>query len=182
MAGTSDSRLPAQVQATTEEAARTRLPSPRRGGAGGEVAPTRLPLSREIRALGRTLGPRMPSPRSGTVTNDIGRVIRDIKSASRVEYRVEKAGIIHTPIGKRSFTPEQLAANALALIEAIVRAKPAAAKGTYLRTLTVSSTMSPGVPMRRGGQPEEVAAAIVWLLSDAASFVTGAFIDVSGGR
>jgi len=70
--------------------------------------------------------------------------VREAK-AGKVEFRVDKAGNIHTPIGKRSFSPEHLAANALALIEAIVRAKPAAAKGTYLRTLSVSSTMSPGV-------------------------------------
>src|SRR5437879_3577138 len=77
---------------------------------------------------------------------DIGRAVREAK-AGKVEFRVDKAGNIHTPIGKRSFTAEQLTANALALIEAIVRAKPAAAKGTYLRTLSVSSTMSPGVPI-----------------------------------
>src|SRR5438874_10862301 len=81
------------------------------------------------RALGRTLGPRMPSPRSGTVTNDIGRVIRDIKSASRVEYRVEKAGIIHTPIGKVSYTTDQLLENFHALISALLKARPSAAKG-----------------------------------------------------
>ena len=95
---------------------------------------------------GRVLGPRglMPNPKLGTVTFDVARAVRDAK-AGKVEFRVDKAGNVHTPIGKRSFTTEQLAANALALIEAIVRAKPAAAKGTYLRTLTVSSTMSPGV-------------------------------------
>jgi len=96
------------------------------------------------RALGRTLGPRMPSPRSGTVTNDIGRVIRDIKTASRVEYRVEKAGIIHTPIGKVSYTTDQLMENFQALISALLKARPAAAKGRYLRSITVSSTMGPG--------------------------------------
>jgi len=98
--------------------------------------------------LGKVLGPRglMPNPKTGTVTTDIAKAIREIK-AGKVEFRVDKAGNIHTPIGKRSFTTEQLAANALALIEAIVRAKPAAAKGTYLRSLTVSSTMSPGVPI-----------------------------------
>jgi len=96
------------------------------------------------RALGRTLGPRMPSPRSGTVTNDIGRVIRDIKSASRVEYRVEKAGIVHTPIGKVSYSTEQLLENFHALISALLKARPAAAKGRYLRSITVSSTMGPG--------------------------------------
>ena len=96
------------------------------------------------RALGRTLGPRMPSPRSGTVTNDIGRVVRDIKSASRVEYRVEKAGIIHMPIGKASFSTEQLVENFSTLLSALLKARPTAAKGRYLRGITVSATMGPG--------------------------------------
>jgi large subunit ribosomal protein L1 len=97
------------------------------------------------RALGRTLGPRMPSPRSGTVTNDIGAVVKSIKSATRVEYRVEKAGIIHCPIGKVSFPTEHLVENFNALIQALLRAKPATAKGRYLRGITVSSTMGPGL-------------------------------------
>jgi large subunit ribosomal protein L1 len=95
------------------------------------------------RALGRTLGPRMPSPRAGTVTNDIGRVVRDIKSASRVEYRVEKAGIIHMPIGKVSFTTEQLVENFSVLLGALLKARPGAAKGRYLRGISVSATMGP---------------------------------------
>ncbi len=103
-------------------------------------------LMGQVGRLGKVLGPRglMPNPKLGTVTFDIGRAVREAK-AGKVEFRVDKAGNIHTPIGKRSFTTEQLAANALALIEAIVRAKPAAAKGTYLRTLSVSATMSPAV-------------------------------------
>src|SRR5438477_11656492 len=103
-------------------------------------------LMGQVGRLGKVLGPRglMPNPKLGTVTFDVGRAVREVK-AGKVEFRVEKAGNIHTPIGKRSFTIEQLAANALALIEAIVRAKPAAAKGTYLRTPSVSSTMSPAV-------------------------------------
>ena len=96
------------------------------------------------RALGRTLGPRMPSPRSGTVTNDIGRVVKDIKSASRVEYRVEKAGIIHMPIGKVNFTAEQLLQNFTVLLNALLKARPSAAKGRYLKGITVSATMGPG--------------------------------------
>jgi large subunit ribosomal protein L1 len=86
----------------------------------------------------------MPSPRSGTVTNDIGRVVRDIKSAARVEYRVEKAGIVHMPIGKVTFSTEQLLENFHTLLGALVKARPAAAKGRYLRAITVSSTMGPG--------------------------------------
>jgi len=105
-------------------------------------------LMGQVGRLGKVLGPRglMPNPKLGTVTFDIGRAVREAK-AGKIEFRVDKAGNIHTPVGKRSFSAEQLRDNAMALIEAIVRAKPAAAKGTYLRSLTVSSTMSPGVPV-----------------------------------
>src|SRR5690242_8948874 len=105
-------------------------------------------LMGQVGRLGKVLGPRglMPNPKLGTVTFDIGRAVREAK-AGKIEFRVDKAGNIHTPVGKRSFSEQQLRDNAMALIEAIVRAKPAAAKGTYLRTLTVSSTMSPGVPI-----------------------------------
>jgi large subunit ribosomal protein L1 len=98
------------------------------------------------------LGPRglMPNPKLGTVTFDVGRAVREAK-AGKVEFRVDKAGNIHVPVGKRSFDAGKLTANAMALIEAIVRAKPAAAKGTYLRTLSVSSTMSPGVKIDAQG-------------------------------
>jgi large subunit ribosomal protein L1 len=88
----------------------------------------------------------MPNPKLGTVTFDVTRAVREAK-AGKIEFRVDKAGNIHTPVGKRSFSEQQLRDNAMALIEAIVRAKPAAAKGTYLKSLTVSSTMSPGVPV-----------------------------------
>lgn len=95
--------------------------------------------------LGKTLGPRMPNPKAGTVTMDIDKVIRDIKSASRIEYRVDKAGIIHMSIGKASFTTEQLTENLSALISALLKAKPTSTKGRYLRKITVSSTMGPGI-------------------------------------
>lgn len=97
------------------------------------------------RSLGRILGPKMPSPKSGTVTPDIGKAIRDIKQGSQVEYRVEKAGIVHAPIGKVSFPTEQLTANLGTLMGALQRARPASAKGHYLRSMTVSSTMGPGL-------------------------------------
>jgi large subunit ribosomal protein L1 len=100
-----------------------------------------------VSRLGRTLGPRMPNPKSGTVTNDIAKVVKEIKSASRVEYRVEKAGIIHMPIGKVSFSTEQLVSNFTTLLNALLRAKPQAAKGRYLRGITVSATMGPGFPI-----------------------------------
>ena len=105
-------------------------------------------LMGQVGRLGKILGPRglMPNPKLGTVTFDVGRAVREAK-AGKVEFRVDKAGNVHVPVGKRSFSTEQLAANALAVIEAIIRAKPPAAKGTYLRSLTVSSTMGPGVRM-----------------------------------
>lgn len=97
-----------------------------------------------VSRLGRTLGPRMPNPKAGTVTMDVGKVVRDIKSAARVEYRVEKAGIIHMPIGKVSFPTQHLVDNFTALLSALLKAKPSTAKGRYLRGITVSSTMGPG--------------------------------------
>jgi large subunit ribosomal protein L1 len=95
--------------------------------------------------LGRTLGPKMPNPKAGTVTMDVERVIKDIKSASRVEYRVDKAGIVHMAIGKASFTVEQLVENFTALMVALYKAKPSAAKGRYFKKIVASSTMGPGV-------------------------------------
>ena len=96
--------------------------------------------------LGRILGPRglMPNPKVGTVTFDIANAVREAKGG-KIEYRVEKAGIVHARIGKVSFTDGALSDNAKALINALVRAKPSTAKGTYLRSITVSSTMGPGV-------------------------------------
>ena len=103
-------------------------------------------LMGQVGRLGKVLGPRglMPNPKLGTVTFDVGKAVREVK-AGKVEFRVDKAGNVHVPIGKRSFAQEQLAANALALLEAIVRAKPSASKGTYLRSITLSSTMGPGI-------------------------------------
>lgn len=96
--------------------------------------------------LGRVLGPKglMPNPKSGTVTNDIARAISDIK-AGKVEYRVDKTAIIHCPLGKSSFTNDKLGENLSVLMDAVVKAKPSAAKGTYLRSVVISSTMGPGV-------------------------------------
>ena len=96
--------------------------------------------------LGKILGPKglMPNPKSGTVTMDVEKALAEIK-AGKVEYRLDKTNIIHTPIGKASFGPEKLQDNFNALLEAIVKAKPAAAKGQYLKSVTVTSTMGPGV-------------------------------------
>lgn len=96
--------------------------------------------------LGRILGPKglMPNPKSGTVTFDIARAIKDIK-AGKIEYRVDKHGIIHVPIGKKSFENEKLLENFKTVMEALIKARPAAAKGQYLRSVVVSSTMGPGI-------------------------------------
>ena len=94
--------------------------------------------------LGRILAQKMPNPKAGTVSPNIAAAIRDIK-AGKVEYRLDKTGIIHTIVGKASFGEQQLAENVAVLMDAIIRAKPAAAKGTYLRSVTLTSTMGPGV-------------------------------------
>jgi len=96
--------------------------------------------------IGKLLGPRglMPNPKVGTVTFEVGKAVNDAKSG-KVEYRVEKAGIVHAPVGKVSFTPEKLAGNILALLDALVKAKPQTSKGTYLKKVSLSSTMGPGV-------------------------------------
>ena len=96
--------------------------------------------------LGRLLGPRgmMPNPKSGTVSFDVGRMVREIK-AGKVEYRVDKAGIIHAPVGKVSFEEKALTENVSAVVDALVRGKPASSKGVYFKGLTISSTMGPGV-------------------------------------
>jgi large subunit ribosomal protein L1 len=96
--------------------------------------------------LGKILGPRglMPNPKSGTVTFDVGRVVREIK-AGKVEFRVDKAGIIHAPVGRVSFADDALVENARALIEALIRLKPASSKGQYIKGIAVSSTMGPGL-------------------------------------
>jgi len=96
--------------------------------------------------IGKLLGPRglMPNPKVGTVTFDVGRAVNEAKSG-KVEYRVEKAGIVHAPVGKVSFSPEQLQGNILALMDALIKAKPSTSKGTYLKKISISSTMGPGV-------------------------------------
>ena len=96
--------------------------------------------------LGKVLGPKglMPNPKAGTVTMDVTKAVKDIK-AGKIEYRLDKSNIIHVPIGKASFSQEQLEQNFNALMEAIVKARPSAVKGQFLRSITLSSTMGPGV-------------------------------------
>jgi large subunit ribosomal protein L1 len=100
----------------------------------------------QVGQLGRVLGPRglMPNPKAGTVTFDVGRAVREVK-AGKIEFRVDKAGNVHAPIGKVSFTHEQLEQNFGAFMDQIVRSKPSAAKGVYIRNVAISSTMGPGV-------------------------------------
>jgi large subunit ribosomal protein L1 len=103
-------------------------------------------MMRAVGKLGKVLGPRglMPNPKTGTVSAEIGKAVKEIK-AGKVEFRVDKTGIIHAPVGKTSFKTDSLVANAHALVDSIVKAKPSAAKGKYLRSVTLSSTMGPGI-------------------------------------
>jgi large subunit ribosomal protein L1 len=103
-------------------------------------------MMRAVGKLGKVLGPRglMPNPKTGTVTFEIAKAIREIK-AGKVEFRVDKTGIVHAPVGKVSFPTQNLVENAHALIDSVVKAKPAAAKGKYLKSVTLSSTMGPGI-------------------------------------
>ncbi|HEV2147647.1 MAG TPA: 50S ribosomal protein L1 [Longimicrobiaceae bacterium] len=100
----------------------------------------------QVGQLGRILGPRglMPTPKAGTVTFDVARAVREIK-AGKIEFRVDRTGNVHAPIGRVSFQPEQLEENLAAFMDTVIRAKPSAAKGQYVRSVTVSSTMGPGV-------------------------------------
>jgi large subunit ribosomal protein L1 len=111
-----------------------------------DVAIATPDLMGQVGKLGRVLGPRglMPNPKTGTVTTDVGKAVTEFKGG-RVEYRTDKVGNVHVRVGKASFTREQLLANVHAVIDELVRAKPAAAKGRYLRSVSVSSTMGPGV-------------------------------------
>jgi large subunit ribosomal protein L1 len=103
-------------------------------------------MMRAVGKLGKVLGPRglMPNPKTGTVTVDVAKAVQEIK-AGKVEFRIDKAGIVHAPIGKSSFAAERLVANAHALMDSIVKARPAAAKGHFLKSVTMSSTMGPGI-------------------------------------
>ena len=105
-------------------------------------------MMKSVGKLGKVLGPRglMPNPKTGTVTMDVAKAVKEVK-AGKVEFRVDKTGIIHCPVGKVSFDAEKLAENAHALISNVMKAKPATAKGRYVRSIVISSTMGPGVPI-----------------------------------
>ena len=100
----------------------------------------------KIGALGRVLGPRglMPNPKSGTVTNEIGNAVKEVKQG-KIDFKVDKAGIVHSSVGKVSFSPEQISGNAKEFISTLIKLKPSAAKGTYIKSIYLSSTMSPGI-------------------------------------
>ncbi len=123
------------------------------GWADFEAVVSTPDMMKSVGRLGKVLGPRglMPNPKAGTVTFDVKTAIREIK-AGKVEFRVDKTAIIHAPVGKASFPPERLVENAQALIAAVVKAKPAAAKGKYVKTITLSSTMGPGIPIELGAE------------------------------
>jgi large subunit ribosomal protein L1 len=108
-------------------------------------------MMKSVGRLGKVLGPRglMPNPKTGTVTFDIGKAVREIK-AGKVEFRVDKTGIVHAPVGKTSFPTDRLLENAQALVDSIIKAKPSAAKGRYMKSVTVSSTMGPGIRIDTG--------------------------------
>ncbi len=113
-----------------------------------DVAIATPDMMSKVGPLGRILGPRglMPNPKSGTVTFDVGRAVREVKGG-RVEFRTDRSGIVHVGIGKVSFDPDALERNLSALVDALVRSKPAAAKGQYLRTLFLATTMGPAIPV-----------------------------------
>src|ERR1700735_5168252 len=114
-------------------------------------------MMRSVGKLGKILGPRglMPNPKTGTVTTDVAKAVKEIK-AGKVEFRVDKTGIIHAPVGKISFSAQQLAGNAHALLAAVLKAKPSAAKGKYIKKITLTSTMGPGIQINH----EEADAAV----------------------
>ncbi len=111
----------------------------------------------ELGKLGKILGPRglMPNPKSGTVTVEVGQAVREVK-AGKIEFRVDKSGILHVNIGKASFTEQQLTDNIRSFVETVARLKPASAKGQYFRSITVSSTMGPGIPLDRNAALTEL--------------------------
>ena len=104
-------------------------------------------MAPQIGKIGRALGPRTPNKRNGTVTNAIAAAVKEIKGATRVEYRADKAGVVHMPLGKVNFTDDQITENFKAALGAVIKAKPATSKGRYIKSITVSATMGPGIPV-----------------------------------
>jgi len=121
-----------------------------------DVIITMPPVMGKVGALGRILGPRglMPNPKSGTVTMDIGKAVAEVK-AGKIDFKVDKYGIVHTSIGKVSFDPEKLVANATEFVNTLIKLKPSAAKGTYVKSIYLSSTMSPGIQVEQKSVSEK---------------------------
>lgn len=113
-----------------------------------DVIITQPQIMGKIGALGRVLGPRglMPNPKSGTVTPDVAKAVKEVKQG-KIDFKVDKAGIIHTSVGKVSFTPEQIRDNVREFVQTLIKLKPTAAKGTYIKSIYLSSTMSPGIKL-----------------------------------
>jgi large subunit ribosomal protein L1 len=107
-------------------------------------------MAPQIGKIGRFLGTKTPNKKNGTVTDSVAQTVQEIKGASRVEYRIDKAGVVHMPVGKVNFTDDQLAENVKAALDAVIRAKPSSAKGRYLVSVTLSSTMGPGFRLDPG--------------------------------
>jgi large subunit ribosomal protein L1 len=105
-------------------------------------------MMKSVGRLGKVLGPRglMPNPKTGTVTSDVAAAVKEIK-AGKIEFRTDKTALVHVPVGKLSFSPDKLVENAMTVINSVVRAKPSAAKGKYIKGITLSSTMGPGIPL-----------------------------------
>ena len=123
-----------------------------------DVAVSTPDMMREVSRLGKVLGPRglMPSPKAGTVTDDVAKAVKDVKQG-KVEFKMDKLGNIHFVIGKRAFEPKQLVENGQAALDAIVRARPSSMKGRMIRRLSLSSTMSPGIPLKTEGLETDTA-------------------------
>ena len=111
----------------------------------------------KVGPLGRVLGPRglMPNPKSGTVTMDVAKAVNDVKGG-KIDFKVDKTGIVHASVGRMSFTPEQIAENARAFLSTIIKLKPSAAKGTYLKSVYLATTMGPGIKLDAKNVPSEV--------------------------
>jgi large subunit ribosomal protein L1 len=105
-------------------------------------------MMKSVGRLGKVLGPRglMPNPKTGTVTTDVAKAVQEVK-AGKIEFRTDKGALVHVPVGKLSFTPDKLVENATAVISSVLKAKPSAAKGKYMKGVYLSSTMGPGVPL-----------------------------------
>ncbi|MCU0315170.1 MAG: 50S ribosomal protein L1 [Fimbriimonadaceae bacterium] len=117
------------------------------GWKGFDIMLATSDMAPQIGKVGKFLGPKTPNKRNNTVTDAIGQAVKEIKGATRVEYRAEKAGIVHLSIGKVSFSDEQLKENLIAALDAVIKAKPSSSKGRYLQSITISSTMGPGIKL-----------------------------------